>query len=155
MAKIGENDYREGARARIVESAQLFRGDKFAGSVYLAGRAVECMFRGLIWKPGQVMETGHDLKKLLAQVGKLGLLYDCDGRTHDEIGDLRSLVDVVANRWFNNMRFVSDRWVESYWRAKNVVTKRRTFKWAVSEFCDVCSMIVARCEVLYGKADKT
>ena len=154
MAQIGENDYREGARARLAEAARLYQGDCLSGRVYLAGRAVESVLRGLIWKPGRSMETGHDLRKLFTQVVNMGLMSGRGCRRYDPSEGLRSLVDMIAARWLNNMRFVSDRWVEACWRSKCVVTKKNTYRHATKEFCDVCSSVISQCEKLYGKVDQ-
>jgi len=159
MPQIGENDYRDGATERLVVSRLLIEDNKFSVGVDLAGRAVEGMFRALIWKAesyrlGQKplerksLETGHDLRKLWKWVEKLGL-----SPGHED--EVRSQVQMIARRWHNNMRFVPARWVESYWRELGAVTNRNTMKYAAKEFYDACSMIIRRCEVLYGKADKS
>jgi hypothetical protein len=155
MPQIGEKDYYDGAIERIDESSRLLlQGDLLAGSVYLAGRAVECMFRALIWRSDfryrsgrKTLQTGHDLRELLSEVTNLGLLSDRDD-------DVFGLVDMVASRWSNNMRFVPHRWVESYWRSSGVVTRKHTMKRASREFFDACVLIIQRCEKLYGKTDK-
>lgn len=81
MPQIGEQDYRDGAQERIVGAEKLLQGGQLAEAVYLSGRAVEGMFRALIWKSDpdyrsgrKSLETEHDLGKLLTMVGNLGLL---------------------------------------------------------------------------------
>ena len=78
---IGEADYRNGAHERLEEAFALLRQQRFGGSIYLAGRAVEAMLRAVIWKndPGyatgrKALETGHDLRDLLKLVRNLGVL---------------------------------------------------------------------------------
>ena len=155
MPQIGEKDYYDGAMERIDESSRLLlQGDFLAGSVYLAGRAVECMFRALLWKSDssycsgrKSLATGHDLRELLEEVTNMGLLPDRDDKVF-------GLVSMVAGQWSNNMRFVPRRWVESYWRSIGVVTKKHTMKRASKEFYEMCVLIIQRCEKLYGNADK-
>ncbi len=72
MVRIGEADYRAGARERLEEAYILLINEKFGGCVYLAGRAVEGILRGVIWKSDpdyatgrKSLETGHDLRELL------------------------------------------------------------------------------------------
>lgn len=75
--KFGGTDYRDGALERLRESEMLLVAQKLAGSIYLAGRAVECMLRALIWRRDvdvqrgrKSLDTGHDLVQLL--------LYMCE-----------------------------------------------------------------------------
>jgi len=157
MPQIGEQDYRNGAKERLAEAGRLFQGDQFSGCVYLAGRAVEGMLRGLIWKLDpeyrvgkKSLETGHDLKDLLKLVEGFGLLSDQNNRDDE----MRRHVQNVARRWHNNMRFVPERWIASYWRTIAVITSRNTMRHAAREFYRACSMIIKRCEVLYDQADK-
>ena len=153
MPQIGEKYYRDGAKERLAESMRLFQSDQLAGSVYLAGRAVEGMFRALIWKSDadyrhgrRSLETGHNLRSLLIVIGNLGLLSDRDD-------EMRYQVEIVSSQWANNMRFVPKRWVESCWRELGVVNKRVTIRLAAANFCDVCSKIIQRCEELYDATD--
>ena len=48
------------------------------------------------------------------------------------------------------MRFASQKNLERYWRRLGEVHSRRTIKQAAREFCEVCSAIIKRCEVIYG-----
>ena len=50
MSTVGDIDYRNGSKERLSESFILLRKGLFAGSVYLAGRAVEGMLRAVVWK---------------------------------------------------------------------------------------------------------
>src|SRR5687767_14730215 len=87
MATIGDDDYRDGARERLDEAFLLLRQDRFGGSIYLAGRAVEGMLRAVIWKSDpdyaagkKSLETGHDLREMLRLVRNLGVLRDTELR---------------------------------------------------------------------------
>src|SRR5947207_2332465 len=85
---FGEIQYRQSALERLLEAETLSRNGHFGGSVYLAGRGVEGMLRAVIWKRDlpirlglKSLETGHDVRELLAMVRDLGLLRS-DG--HDD-----------------------------------------------------------------------
>jgi hypothetical protein len=60
MAELGGSDYRSGAHDRIEESRLLMLGNRFGGSVYLAGRAVESILRATIWAPIRIMQRGEN-----------------------------------------------------------------------------------------------
>jgi hypothetical protein len=75
MPSIGETDYRSGAKERLGESFILLRAEHLAGSIYMAGRAVEGMLRAVIWKSDseystgkKSLETGHNLRDMLTLV---------------------------------------------------------------------------------------
>ena len=80
---LGEADYRRAGLERLAEALILYQRGMFAGCVYLGGRAVESIFRAVIWKHDseirtgkKSLETGHDLKKLLTLVSNLGVSID-------------------------------------------------------------------------------
>lgn len=147
---LGESDYREAGLQRLNESGILLRGEWFAGAVYLGGRAVESMLRALIWKNDpeirsgrRSLETGHDLREMLALVGGLGLLAEDERRTDLVLGIQR-----IGRLWFNNMRFVPNAKLKRIWWELGEVSGKRTLKRAAAEFYDVCSAVVKRCETL-------
>lgn len=154
IGQFGEAEYRSGALQRIEESFLVLGQGYFAGSVYLAGRAVEGMLRAVIWlkdseiRAGRKMlETGHDLRDLLAMVLRLGLTRP--GEFDDEF---YRQIQFVGRLWFNNMRFASDRLVESRWRAAGEVDSRHTMKQTANIFFETCSSVVKRCETICQKA---
>jgi len=150
---LGEADYRNGAADRISESFVLLRAEQFGGSVYLAGRGAEGALRAVIWKADREiqqgkksLDTGHNLQKLLINVRNLGLL-----RAGGRDDTLTSAVQKVARLWYNNMRFVSSRAVETKWFGLGEVNKDRTMKQASTDFFNACSAIIKRCEALCRK----
>ena len=147
---FGGADYRQGALERLNESQILLRESYFGGCVYLAGRAVEGMLRAVIWTTDieiqqgkKSLETGHDLRQLLAIVRDLGLLHD--GGRDDE---LEVHVQTVGRLWMNNLRFASARYVETWWWGLGEVHKRRTMKQAATAFFAAASAIIKRCDRL-------
>jgi hypothetical protein len=151
MAKIGEKDYRTGARERLEEAYILLRQHRFAGSIYIAGRAVEGILRGVIWKADpeyatgkKSLETGHGLRNLLDVVGQLGVLSENPLR--DDIG---ADVQHVARLWWNDMRFLPESRIKTDWYRLGEIDGRRSLKLAASEYYDACSAIIKRCEAIW------
>lgn len=150
---MGEADYRAGARDRIDEAFRLLRAEQFGGSAYLGGRGAEGALRAVLWKNDieiqqgkKSLDTGHDLRALLANVRNLGLLR-AGGR--DDV--FTAAVQHVARLWYNNMRFASTDAIEKKWLKLGEVGKKRTFKQAATEFCEDCSLVIKRCEALCYK----
>jgi hypothetical protein len=149
--QLDGDDYRKGALERLGNAGHLLRQERFGDAVYLAGRAVEGMLRAVVWlndrdvrEGRKSLEAGHQLPDLLESAADLGLLR-ADG---DRDRELRDRVQIIARRWFNNMRFASSRFVHTLWWAEGVVTDRWTFKQAAPEFYDACSGVIKRCEDL-------
>jgi len=148
---FNSDHYRRGAMERLNDARVLLRAGQFAGSASASGRAVEGMLRAVIWKQDidvmkgrKSLETGHDLRELLAHVRNLGLL---SGRGTLDVA-LESDIQDIARLWFNNMRFASSRFVESRWYNLGEVRKGRTLKQAIESFHFACESVVKRCEVL-------
>lgn len=148
--KVGEADYRDGAKQRLGEASILLRQEQFAGSVYLAGRAVEGILRALIWKGDReyatgkkTLETGHDLRELLSLVTNLGILNN-----HPDRNSVHADVQKIGRLWWNNMRFLPDRKLYDHWYNIGEVRKGRNLKKASQEYYDACSGVIKRCEVI-------
>jgi hypothetical protein len=148
--RLGELDYRRGGLQRLRESQILFDVESFAGAIYFAGRAVESMLRALIWKHDRdiqsgkkSLDTGHDLRDMLAHVRDLGVLHEAEVRA-----ELAVDIQHVARLWFNNMRFFSDENIRSVWFKLGEIGGRRTMEQAALEYQESCSAIVQQCEVL-------
>jgi len=149
---LGETDYRDSAHERLREAGALLENELYAGCVYLAGRAVEAMLRALIWKKDpdvrrgiRSLETGHDLRAMLALIRSLGVLRDFEAEQAINDGIQR-----VGRLWFNNMRFVPTKKLKTIWWERGEITHRRTLKTAVNKYYDACSDLIKRCEVLYA-----
>ena len=115
---LGGSDYQRGALERLQEAQTLLFQNHFAGTIYLAGRAVEGMLRAVIWHSDveiqqgkKSLETGHDLRDLLMLIRRLGLL-----RTDGSDDEFEGEVQRIGRMWFNNMRFAPSRFIESRWR---------------------------------------
>jgi HEPN domain-containing protein len=115
---LNGEDYRKGALERLSDARILLDTGQLAGSASNAGRAVEGMLRAVIWKRDPDVRTGqkslvagHDLRELLTHVRNLGLLSSFE-RQED---GLEELVQQIGRLWFNNMRFVSSRFLETRW----------------------------------------
>ena len=151
MGRIGDAEYRAGARERLVDAQLLLREGQFAGSVYLAGRAVEGMLRATIWRSDsdyitgrKNLQTGHDLRRLFLLAGSSGALGSLPFR--DALGDD---VQRVGRLWWNDLRFLPQRRIELVWTQLGIIHKRHTFKTAATEYYSHCIRIIRRCEVLW------
>jgi hypothetical protein len=151
MASIGSADYRLGAKERLEEAFTLLRKEQLAGSIYLAGRAVEGMLRAVIWKGDpeyatgkKYLNTGHDLRDMLILVKNLGIL-----RNNSLRESLAADVQKVGRLWSNNMRFLPTGKIRTMWYDLGEVYGKRTLRAAADEYCDACSAIIKRCEALW------
>ena len=154
MARIGETDYRQGALERWREAYALLRRDMFGGSIYLAGRAVEGMFRAVLWKSDRgyatgkkSLGTGHDLKTLFIAIKPLALLEVCD--RPGKPGSLTESVNNVSRLWCNDMRFWPTAKVARAWRELGELAGRRTLKSAAQDYYNTCSAIIKRGDTLW------
>lgn len=148
--QMGEMDYRQGAFERLSESSYLLREARYAGCIYLAGRATEGILRALLWRNDaeirqgrKSLDTGHDLRQVLQRVTDLGVVRNEEHR-------VKLVYDVqrVAQLWTNNMRFWSTIKVEKHWLKLGEIHARKTLKRAADDFYNANSTIVKRCEVL-------
>jgi hypothetical protein len=112
------------------------------------------MLRAVIWKRDddvlkgkKSLDTGHDLRKLLTHVRNLGLLPISAPR--DE--EFYSNVQQIGRLWFNNMRFVSSKFIETRWYNIGEVRRGRSLKQAAESFYFACASVAKRCEVLCRK----
>jgi HEPN domain-containing protein len=96
---LGGKDYLEAVQLRLDEANQLYDSERWVGSVYLAGRAVECLLRCLLWSPTTTMEVGHDLIDALDRIRRNRLLSD---ELLDQVTNCASDITVV---WQNNLRY--------------------------------------------------
>ena len=150
---FGEIEYRDGALERLEESYDLLGNNRFAGSIYLAGRGVEAMLRAVVWKADpefrlgkKSLETGHDLRELLSLVRNRGLLLP--NEREDLLG---THIQNLGRLWYNNMRFACNRFIETRWRRLGEVHKRRTLKQASKRFHDSCTAGIKTCEALWRR----
>lgn len=154
MAKLGADDYRRGARERLQEASVLRRAEFWAGSIYLAGRAVEGILRAMIWKGDpefaagkktekKTLGTGHDLRDMLRLARRLGVLRE------DAKGMFSANVQHVARLWRNNMRFWPTAKVTREWRSQGELSGKRTIKQAAQDYHDACMAVIRRCEALW------
>ena len=151
MAKMGESDYRIGARERLEDAYMLLRQERFGGSIYVAGRAVEGILRAVIWKTDpeystgkKSLETGHGLRNLLDVINRLGALREDPLRD-----DIRAQVQHIGRLWWNDMRFLPQNRIKTRWYELNEIGGKRTLKLAANEYFDACRSIIKRCEAIW------
>jgi HEPN domain-containing protein len=149
-ANLGEADYRQGAMERMEDARVLLERQALAGSVYLAGRAVEGILRAAIWRHDKEirsgrksLETGHDLRELLSLVRSLGVIHDFELNA-----ELSATLQRIGRPWSNNMRFWPSAKLFRHWREIGEIGKRRSPKHAVKEYYQNCSGFIRRIESL-------
>ena len=148
---LGTDDYREGAFARLGEAQTLLDDAKWVGAMYLAGRAVECMLRSLLWMKERKNEAGHDLRLMLRRARSIGMIDDGDV-------DLENDINEAAIVWHNNLRFIGEkrclrdlRAVGRDRRVGSLIVKGDPLKTNASRMFETCSAIVARGEVTWKR----
>ena len=72
--RLGSEDYRYGALGRLEDARTLYGQERWAGAIYLAGRAVEGLLRSLLWRATREQEIGHDLRQLLTKARSLSVV---------------------------------------------------------------------------------
>ena len=146
---FGIETYRDGAVQRIGDARILKDEERFSFCIYSGGVAVEGMLRALCCIQSKEFDERHDLRKLVVRVRDLGLL------TSERDLDFVSLVNKVARKWKNTMRFSSDAHVRRFLLSIGARGgKKPTMKYISTEFFNDCSKIVRRCEVLWQKSHK-
>jgi hypothetical protein len=153
MSAFGETDYRGGARERLDEAYVLLRNQRFGGSIYIAGRAVEGILRAVIWKGDpdyalgkKSLETGHNLRDMMKLVRNLGVFRE--NRPRDLI---TNNVQRIGRLWWNNMRFTPLEKIRKDWYNLGEISGKRTMRQAAQEFYDACGVVVRECEYLWRK----
>jgi len=146
----GETDYRQGAIERLNDARILLEHQSLAGSVYLAGRAVEENSPPVIWRHDKEirsgrksLETGHDLRELLSLVRSLGVIHDFEMNA-----ELAATLQRIGRLWSNNMRFWSSAKLRRHWHEIGEINKRRSPKHAAAEYYQNCSVFIRRIELL-------
>lgn len=105
--QMGSEDYREGALLRIREARFLYdQHGSWIGAIYLSGRAVEALFRSLLWIRDRRQEIGHDLKDVLTRVQSLNILNEDERRL---MSDLTDAVNELAILWRNDLRYTGEK----------------------------------------------
>jgi hypothetical protein len=84
------------------------------------------------------------LREAFDHISDLGLLRQ-SGRDDDFLAQVQK----VNRLWFNNMRFFSNKRIDTYWWGLGEIKKKRTIKQAAAEFYEACVTILERCERLY------
>ncbi len=83
-----------------MEDARVLRDSAcWVGGAYNAGRAVEAILRGLLMLETRENTSGHDLRDLLKQAGRLNLVREPDQTR------LLPHIDLLSRLWHNNLRF--------------------------------------------------
>ena len=149
--RFGTDTYRAGAMERVGDATLLLENGHLSGAVYSAGLAVEGMLRSLVWLKDRQFDERHDLRRLAVRIENLGLLRQSDA----DVGFV-GLIQDVAVRWHNNLRFAADDYLVRLWTNVGLVRRKRPgdMRLACRNFVLHCSDVIHRCEVLWRSQQK-
>lgn len=102
--------YFEAAQERINEAGILYQQQCFGLSIYVAGLAVECLFRAFRLLLDPHFEVRHDLSELLSISG-LELLGSNANRR-----ELAEATGVLFTRWKNDIRYASEKRLRRHYK---------------------------------------
>ena len=102
--------YRAAAAERLAMLETLYKTGLYTLALYMAGVAVECIFRAYRCKIDPSFDSRHDLYEL-AKAANFQQLF-----LPGEIGDYEMARFEIAGRWSNNHRYRSDAAVRAFLR---------------------------------------
>lgn len=94
----------------VDEAQLLYDGNKYVLAHYVAGLAVECMFRAYAVRNGEPFEARHDLNKCL----ELARFDDVIAPSRSEA--VAASYSVVVTQWNSTQRYFSDGFLKAYFR---------------------------------------
>jgi len=95
-------NYRDAAGERLAVALELYGMSRWVESNYLAGLAVECMFRAYRHLIDPKFDARHDLNKLY----KLAKLADIVPPSDDD--NIVAAMEIVTGRWANDYRYTPE-----------------------------------------------
>jgi len=99
-------DYREAAEEHVETARRLHEAARYPAAHYMAGLAVECLFRAYRHRMDPEFDARHDLRQLFIVSGFPEVVHSL--RDAERIAITKAL-DVPFKRWRNNQRFGSER----------------------------------------------
>ncbi|MGD0769319.1 MAG: hypothetical protein ABSB42_14135 [Tepidisphaeraceae bacterium] len=85
---------------------------------------------------------------MLKRIRNLGALRD-----PEIASSITEHVQKIARLWWNNMRFLSARKIETMWYNLGEINRGdRTMKRASQDFFDACSAVIKRCEATWQES---
>ena len=100
---FGKDSYKSGALERLRDAQVLKESKRFCATVYIAGRAVEAMFRAYYWKTkSNLLNTGHSIKDLAKECG----IYDYVGKKGQQ--KMAASIQTLIRLWENDLRYASN-----------------------------------------------
>ncbi len=101
--RIEARSYYEAAQERLLEANILYQSRRFGLSLYVAGLAVECLFRAFRSLVDPYFEARHDLPELLSISG---LELVSAGKNSRVIAEATA---ILFTRWKNDIRYASEK----------------------------------------------
>lgn len=99
---VRSRHYFDAALERQDDASALYEAGRYTAALYVMGVAIECLLHAFRSRSGKPFAARHDLPTLAVESG----IYD--SVTDRQRGILREEVAVVAARWRNNYRYVSE-----------------------------------------------
>lgn len=99
---FGASDYKMAAEEHITAAGELYRQERFVLAHYVAGLAVECMFRAYRRRIDSVFDSRHDLYEL----AKASRFFDVVPENRARA--IRAALGVVYGQWQNDHRYRSE-----------------------------------------------
>lgn len=93
--------YLEAARERVLSAFRLYDSSRYAGAIYVAGVAVECLLRAYRLRKSKEFDEKHDLTELM-KGSSIADFIPTEQR--QEFG---ASLTTVWRRWKNNYRYAS------------------------------------------------
>jgi HEPN domain-containing protein len=141
MAKTNEpraEAYRDAAAERCADAAALLDAGRFACAIWVAGVAMECLFRAYHRRSSDRLDTGHDLKQLFRESG----FSDHVAPRH--VVRMANSISEVAKHWKHRYRYDPSAAVQRSVRARTSAEFRRRAQRIVNEAQEVVAHGVSR-----------
>jgi HEPN domain-containing protein len=108
--KLTADEYRRAALDHVDEARLLYEENRYVLAHYIAGLAVECIFRAYAVRNGEPFEGRHDLSKWF----ELARFDEVIAASRSET--VSAAYNVVVTQWSSTQRYYSDGFLRAYFR---------------------------------------
>lgn len=115
--RLAADDYRDAAAEHIETARLLHDAGRDAAAHYIAGLAVECVFRAYRRRQDPTFDARHDLDQLFVLSGFAGTVADRAPNSRSAIK--RALVEGII-RWRNSHRFGSEETLRRFLKSQKL-----------------------------------
>lgn len=128
--------YREAATDHITLARELHEAGRYVMSHYLAGLAVECIFRAYLYRLSPIFSGRHDLQVLYRDAR-----FD-DGLTLENKAEVGAALTEVSRRWSNSHRYRSEDALRLFLRRANIGRKGKFVRESSRRITNAATVIV-------------